>query len=109
MPECFVSQVIAWCRKVCGVARRQRQELPFHQPVKLTVFPARPTIQAFMAADVAQRQSTAFVKRGLWVQIPPSALMQSAARQRLAALSFFERSVKILGLQPICSQSHPNM
>jgi hypothetical protein len=35
--------------------------------------------------------------------------MQSAARQRLAALSFFERSVKILGLQPICSQSHPNM
>ena len=25
-------------------------------------------------ADVAQRQSTAFVKRGLWVQIPPSAL-----------------------------------
>jgi hypothetical protein len=42
---------------------------------KLTRPPRITRIQ--FLADVAQRQSTAFVKRGLWVQIPPSALVQN--------------------------------
>src|SRR6516165_9674899 len=61
-------------------------------------------------ADVAQRQSTAFVKRGLWVQIPPSALLLNSRETVFFCIfsTFFSQSVRFRDLvpvlPPVCAQ-----
>src|SRR5262249_61830617 len=58
-------------RRVCPPRAPPRSPPPPNEPPQTAPQKPKPP------ADVAQRQSTAFVKRGLWVQIPPSALKAS--------------------------------
>jgi uncharacterized protein YbbC (DUF1343 family) len=56
-------------------------------------------------ADVAQWQSTAFVKRGLWVQIPPSAFRNAFYHPKLGSLAVSSRSRVRTGLDLLSEQA----